>query len=208
MNEIIIRNINGELTCSSLDIARDFGKRLSDVHETIENLTAENSAVKNFFIKSDYINQRGREYMSYEITRDGFSLLVMGFTGRKALEWKLKYIEAFNHMEHQLRSGYTNIEEIIAKAVTAAVSETVKVLIPMMRQPTPEMIYESYEPGTYERRSHSIISQLSPELRTEVDDMLLSRKYTYADVRAFLMEQGVSITIASIARYKGRLYRK
>ena len=37
--------------------------------------------------------------------RDGFSLLVMGFTGKKALEWKLKYIDAFNQMEETLKSG-------------------------------------------------------------------------------------------------------
>lgn len=39
----------------------------------------------------------------YIMNRDGFSLLAMGFTGKKALEWKLKYINAFNEMERQLR---------------------------------------------------------------------------------------------------------
>ncbi len=44
----------------------------------------------------------------YLMNRDGFSLLVMGFTGAKALEWKLKYIEAFNAMERAIEKGLTN----------------------------------------------------------------------------------------------------
>ena len=51
----------------------------------------------------------------YLMTRDGFSLLVMGFTGQKALEWKLKYIEAFNYMEESIMKvrelDITNSEE-------------------------------------------------------------------------------------------------
>ena len=46
------------------------------------------------------------------MNRDGFSLLFMGFTGKKALEWKLKYIDAFNKMEEKLKSGdYLSEEE-------------------------------------------------------------------------------------------------
>ena len=58
--------------------------------------------MKNMFIESEYKNSRGRTYKQYLINRDGFSLLAMGFTGKEALNWKLKYIEAFNEMEKQL----------------------------------------------------------------------------------------------------------
>ena len=138
MNEITIANKNGKLTVSSLQVAKDFGKRPSDVHETIENLTTENSAVKKFFTESTYINERGREYRCYDITRDGFSLLVMGFTGKKALEWKLKYIEAFNLMEQKLIDRNINLEAVIAKTVAVAVSETIKALVPLIKAPAPE----------------------------------------------------------------------
>lgn len=60
MNEIVITNTNGELTTSSLGVAEKFGKQHKHVIEAIENLTAENSAVKNFFIESTYLNERGR----------------------------------------------------------------------------------------------------------------------------------------------------
>lgn len=53
----------------------------------------------NFFLESTYEN-RGKQYPEYLMNRDGFSLLVMGF---KAMNWKIKYIEAFNEMEQQLK---------------------------------------------------------------------------------------------------------
>lgn len=104
MNEISITNTNGQLTVSSLQVATNFEKRHCDVIEAIENIKTENSVVTKMFIESAYKAGTGKSYKCYNITRDGFSLLVMGFTGKKALEWKLKYIEAFNAMEEQLKS--------------------------------------------------------------------------------------------------------
>lgn len=60
-------------------------------------------SVEGFFIESKYKDASGKQNKCYLMTRDGFSLLVMGFTGQKALEWKLKYIEAFNYMEESLK---------------------------------------------------------------------------------------------------------
>ncbi len=103
-NKIIIKNNEGILTVSSLQVAKDFEKNHRHVTEAISTLIegcAEKSA--DLFIEGSYQHPQNKQwYKYYEITRDGFSLLVMGFTGKKALEWKLKYIEAFNLMEHQL----------------------------------------------------------------------------------------------------------
>ncbi len=106
MNEIKLRNNNGEILASSREVAEHFEKRHKNVLQSIKNLTAKNSAMKNMFIESEYISSRGREEKEYLMTRDGFSLLVMGFTGVKALEWKLKYIDAFNKMEQLIKSQY------------------------------------------------------------------------------------------------------
>lgn len=102
MSNIIKVLEDGKLVVTSRQIAEDFEKEHKHVLETIRNLVAENSAVKNMIIESSYEN-RGKQYPEYLLTRDGFSLLVMGFTGAKALEWKLKYIEAFNKMEQALK---------------------------------------------------------------------------------------------------------
>lgn len=109
--EIIVRkNKDGELVVSSRQIAEDFGKEHKNVVRAIENLTAQNSAVKNIMIKSTF-DHRGNEYTEYLLTRDGFSLLVMGFTGSRALEWKLKYIEAFNKMEQAIKNPFGDLSK-------------------------------------------------------------------------------------------------
>lgn len=65
---------------------------------------AEKSA--DLFLKSQYQHPQNKQwYSEYSMTRDGFSLLVMGFTGKSALEWKLKYIDAFNKMEEQIKGS-------------------------------------------------------------------------------------------------------
>ncbi|APM37370.1 Rha family transcriptional regulator [Clostridium kluyveri] len=90
---------------SSRIIAENFDKRHDQVLRDIENIIKglhkiEETPIRNYFIKSSYLHkQNNQKYPEYIMTRDGFSLLVMGFTGQKALQWKLKYIEAFNKME-------------------------------------------------------------------------------------------------------------
>ncbi|MCF0149678.1 MAG: ORF6C domain-containing protein, partial [Clostridium sp.] len=82
------------------------------VLEKIEELIKTEKSVMTMFIESSYKAGTGKEYKEYLITRDGFSLLVMGFTGTKALAWKLKYIEAFNKMEISLK---VQVKELSAK---------------------------------------------------------------------------------------------
>ena len=94
---------NDQVVVSSRKVAENFGKLHKNVLSTIENIKAENSAVTQMFHETSYTAGTGKPYKEYFMNRDGFSLLVMGFTGKKALEWKLKYIDAFNKMEEQLR---------------------------------------------------------------------------------------------------------
>lgn len=112
MNNLVYLK-NDEAVCSSLDVAEKFGKRHDKLLHEIERMygdligkgCAQNGGAK-FFFKSTYEN-RGKQYPVYLMNRDGFSLLVMGFTGKKALEWKLQYIKAFNTMEAILREKST-----------------------------------------------------------------------------------------------------
>ena len=100
----VIKN-NGEqvVVANSRTVANNFGKRHGDVIAKIEDkLTNEKIRSLNYFIKSSYIDAKGEERKEYLMTRDGFTFIVMGFTGEKADGWKLKYIEDFNEMERQL----------------------------------------------------------------------------------------------------------
>lgn len=109
MNNLVasidVREYEGQPVVSSREVANNFEKQHKHVLECIENLkegVAEKSA--DLFIESKYQHPQNKQwYKEYLLTRDGFSLLVMGFTGAKALQWKLKYIEAFNKMEQYIK---------------------------------------------------------------------------------------------------------
>lgn len=108
MTDIILSTQNGEPVASSRQIAESFGKEHKDTLESIRQiLAAENSATKSMFYETTFEN-RGKQYPMYLMNRDGFTLLAMGFTGKAALEWKLKYIQAFNAMEKQLATRSTS----------------------------------------------------------------------------------------------------
>ena len=103
MNELVMVE-NNQVVVSSRQVAENFGKQHKDVLESIRGiLAAENSATK-FFRESTFEN-RGKHYPEYIMNRDGFSLLVMGFTGKEAMTWKIRYIQAFNEMEAKIRAN-------------------------------------------------------------------------------------------------------
>lgn len=104
MNDLVFTRRNEAVT-DSLTVAEFFQKRHDKVLRAIDELLG--GLPKNgetpLFMETTYIEkQNGQTYRKYIMTRDGFSLLAMGFTGKKALQWKLKYIEAFNKMESAL----------------------------------------------------------------------------------------------------------
>lgn len=95
---------------SSLDVAESFHKRHSDVIEKIEKIIRDDStenSVKCFSL-GFYSDDSGKRNKMYYMNRDGFSFLAMGFTGKKAMEWKWKYIEAFNKMESYIKETIAN----------------------------------------------------------------------------------------------------
>lgn len=97
----LVKVENNQIVTDSRSVAEHFGKEHKHVLEAIDNLVAQNSATKNMFLGQTR-EYRGRDFRYYLMNRDGFSLLVMGFTGKAALNWKLKYIEAFNMMEKEI----------------------------------------------------------------------------------------------------------
>ena len=106
MTDLVIMKDQQAVT-SSLQVAETFDKNHRDVMKRIRDLTAQNIAVGKMFIQSTYLNRQGHSQPMYYMNRDGFTLLVVGFTGKKALEFKMQYIEAFNQMENELKQGYS-----------------------------------------------------------------------------------------------------
>lgn len=98
----IIRVEHGQPVTTSLLIAEKFGKRHTDVLRAIGNLECSEGFRQRNFASADYLDEQGKPRPMFEITRDGFSFLAMGFTGKEAAAWKEKFIAAFNQMAREL----------------------------------------------------------------------------------------------------------
>jgi len=105
MSNLVITKDRQAVT-SSLQIAEGFDKQHKDVLEAINNKiqSAENSAhYKSMFAEGIYQDSRNRNQKMYYMNRDGFTFIAMGFTGSKADDFKIKYIQAFNEMEKHIK---------------------------------------------------------------------------------------------------------
>lgn len=157
MNELVHLE-HDEAVCSSLEVAEKFGKRhdklISEIERMYSDLIGKGCAQNGgdpLFVKSSYIHpQNKQEYPMYLMNRDGFSLLVMGFTGKKALDWKLKYINAFNQMENYIREKQSQswIEtRTVGKLSRKAETDVLKQLVEYAKQQGSEhadMLYMTY----------------------------------------------------------------
>lgn len=107
-DNLVVIHDNQAIT-TSIKVAEVFGKEHKDVLRRISQLTVKTAEIQGFsaernFALSEYKDETGRSLPMYELSRDGFTLLAMGFTGKKALEFKLAYINQFNKMEQKLKS--------------------------------------------------------------------------------------------------------
>ena len=137
MNELVKINDNNQVTTDSLTVADRFGKRHRDVLRSIKLLKCSKDFNARNFAPVEYLDQKGEKRTYYDITRDGWMFLVMGFTGEKAAEWKEKFIAAFNRMEATIskmatvpsltqdRAALKAIGGIVKKCAAVAVREEV-----------------------------------------------------------------------------------
>ena len=105
---------DGQAVTSSLTVAEVFGKEHKNVMRDIKSLEIPEKWRGLNFELTQHLVQAGsakRNMPYYRLTRDGFTLLVMGFTGKKAMQFKLAYIHAFNQMEGRLQNKAFNLHE-------------------------------------------------------------------------------------------------
>lgn len=106
--ENLVEIRDNQVVVSSRQVAEYFGKEHRNILRDIEDIIIQGGMLNfehtQMFHKTTYINEQNKQqYPMYLMNKDGFSLLVMGFTGKEALKWKIKYIEAFNDMEQYLK---------------------------------------------------------------------------------------------------------
>jgi anti-repressor protein len=104
----IVFEFEGQMVTNSRLVAWKFGKRHDNVIASIREIlsTPENSGLLNYFQEVSYTADNGKSNPMFVMNRDGFSLLVMGFTGQEAMKFKIEFIEAFNKMEAIIKSKF------------------------------------------------------------------------------------------------------
>ena len=133
---ITVEGKKGEerLVVSSRQVAEDFERRHNDVVDSIKKILVTKNIVAKHFYEREF-EYRGQKFTEYLMDEQGFSLLVMGFTGEKALDWKIKYIDAFEKMRETLKRIYEErklweIERAKGVLVRHILTDTIKNVLP------------------------------------------------------------------------------
>ncbi len=130
---VLVELVDGQPTTTSLDVAAHFGKLHKTVLRAIANLECSPEFTQRNFVPSEYTDSTGRKLTQYRMTRDGFTFLCMGFTGKEAAKWKEAYISAFNKMEAALQQGSPAKAKRAPKALPNGLStdqqNTIKTLV-------------------------------------------------------------------------------
>lgn len=102
MNNLVFMKNKQALT-TSVEVAETFDKRHDHILRDIDSLKKDVPNFGEMFEETQEPDSYGRSRRVFYMNRDGFALLAMGFTGEKALQFKVKYIEAFNKMEQMIK---------------------------------------------------------------------------------------------------------
>ena len=132
MTDLVFKSNEGVAVTTSLKVAETFGKShdnvLRDIRKALSGGVLKNEETP-MFEESTYINeQNGQEYPMFIMNRDGFTLLAMGFTGKKAMQFKIEYIAAFNAMEKTLK------EQVKPKSQLEILVESAQALLEQSRR--------------------------------------------------------------------------
>lgn len=188
MNEIVYRGESNQPLTNSKLVAEVFGKNHKDVMKAIRNLTegsAQNCAVHKMFSESTYLNEQNKEQPMFIMNQDGFTLLAMGFNGKKAMEFKLKYIEAFNKMKKEIESSKPSLPQNYLEALKSLVKA--------------EEEREQLELENRKQQQEIVtISKENMELGNKITEML--PKVSYYDQ---ILKSNATMTITQIAQDYG-----
>lgn len=188
MNEIVYRGERNQPLTNSKLVAEVFEKEHKNVMQSIRKLmegTAQNSAVRQMFSESTYLNEQNKEQPMFIMNQDGFTLLAMGFNGKKAMEFKLKYIEAFNAMKRQIEQNKPSVPQNYLEALKSLVkSEEEKQQLALENKQQQETILT--------------ISKENMELGNKITEML--PKVSYYDK---ILQSNATMTITQIAQDYG-----
>lgn len=207
MEKLVIQSPQGRDVTTSLIVAEVFGKEHKNVLRDIENLSCSESFNRLNFERITYKDARNREQTAYQMTKDGFSFLVMGYTGDKAGQFKEMFINEFNKREMMLKSDdyiLARSQEILhnrlqlAEQQLAQANERIALLTNEVKQSAPKVkSYDEYisSEGTF--TTTQIAKEYGWGAKT-LNNKLKERGIQYKQNRQWLLT----------AKYDGKGYTK
>ena len=180
--EITGKRYEERLVTTSRKIAETFEKRHADVIRDIETMKCSEQFRERNFALSSYKSEQNKTLKEYLVTEDGFSMLCMGYTGEKAMEFKERYIEAFNSMREELRRIYTErqqwqIERDKGVIIRHILTDTIKMKI--ADSPHKRFAYPNYTKLIYKTLLGKTMKELQEEYGVKPKESL--RDYLTAD---------------------------
>lgn len=191
-----IKTVNKEevTVVTSLDVAETFGKRHADVLRDIENLECSPEFRERNFALSKYSVENNRKtYPMMYMTRDGFTILVMGYTGEKAMQFKEAYIRQFNAMEKALIDKMREREKGIAvrQALTKALQQSAE------NERMHGHTYSTYTDLVY----RSVFGKSAKQLREELGISKKDNLRDFFNPEELQMVQNAEMLVSSLMGY-------
>lgn len=189
MNEIVYRGQSNQPLTNSLLVAEVFGKEHFNVIRDIKNLL-KGGVLKNdetpMFEETTYINEQNKQsYPMFVMNQDGFTLLAMGFNGKKAMEFKLRYIEAFNRMKREIEASKPTVPQSYLEALKSLVK---------VEEEKQQLALENRK----QQQEIVTISRENAELGNKITEML--PKVSYYDQ---ILQSNATMTVTQIAQDYG-----
>lgn len=164
-------------------------------------------------VKRDLPTNGGTQVVNYIPEGDLYRLIVSSKLPKAAEFERWVFDTVLPQIRHN--GGYIgNVEELIARTATAVVSEVIKQITPILQRQSPyydpleDLRVASITAPTPRRKAEpGIIRRLDGEIRKRVDEMLLTDKYSYDDIKEYLARYGIAISSAAICRYRKSFYR-
>jgi len=199
IKEIRLFTENGNVFATSRQIAKNFEKEHKHILEKINSIIAEIEPAEKstrWFLLSEYKDSKGEMRKEYKLTRDGFSLLAMGFTGSKAMKFKIDYIAKFNLIEQQLRDIETtmNSKGILSEEDYAEIkfSTAQRVGTTFTDSQDIQKVYDRFT--TYSRKSMDVpkritrLNQILDALQNREDNLYIKKAKGYKSERENIIE--------------------
>lgn len=158
MNNLVVMK-NQQAVTTSLNVAKSFGKEHAKVIRTIESKIDSSQNRREYqkmFLEGTYKDRSGKSNKMYYMNRDGFTFIAFGFTGRKADDFKLQYIDAFNQMEDHIKNGLPETPEEKLLLTMDVTNRTVKRVTKVENRVTDLEENQTLAPGEYNYITHQV----------------------------------------------------